>query len=98
MLLGGPFYELLAQGGEVECGRQRVGERDPVEYSPGVEILAQEHAPLPERKTNHPLGCHKTTHPDRVVFEKLVPMLVFGCAYERIADSEMKSAAEPTRQ
>jgi IS5 family transposase len=42
---------------------------------------------LPERKTNHPLGCHKRRIPDRVVFEKLVQILVFGCAYERIADS-----------
>jgi hypothetical protein len=41
---------------------------------------------LPERKTNHPLGCHKPRIPDRVVFEKLVQILVFGCAYERIAD------------
>ena len=41
---------------------------------------------LPERKTNHPLGCHRPRIPDRVVFEKLVQVLVFGCAYEKIAD------------
>ncbi len=41
---------------------------------------------LPERETNHPLGCHRQRIPDRVVFEKLVEILVFGCAYERIAD------------
>ena len=41
---------------------------------------------LPERKTDHPLGCHRRRVPDRVVFEKLVQVLVFGCAYERIAD------------
>jgi transposase len=41
---------------------------------------------LPERETNHPLGCHRQRIPDRVVFEKLVQILVFGCAYERIAD------------
>jgi transposase len=41
---------------------------------------------LPERKTNHPLGCHRQRIPDRVVFEKLVEVLVFGCAYWRIAD------------
>ncbi len=34
----------------------------------------------------HPLGCHRPRIPDRVVFEKLVQVLVFGCAYERIAD------------
>ena len=41
---------------------------------------------LPERHTNHPLGCHRPRIPDRVVFEKLVQVLVFGCAYEKIAD------------
>ena len=37
---------------------------------------------------DHPLGCHNPRIPDRVVFEKLVQVLVFGCAYERIADGE----------
>ena len=41
---------------------------------------------LPSRQTNHPLGCHRPRIPDRVVFEKLVQVLVFGCAYWRIAD------------
>ena len=41
---------------------------------------------LPERNVDHPLGCHRTRIPDKVVFEKLVQVLVFGCAYWRIAD------------
>jgi transposase len=41
---------------------------------------------LPERKTAHPLGCHRPRISDRLVFEKLVQVLVFSCAYERIAD------------
>jgi transposase len=41
---------------------------------------------LPSRKVDHPLGCHRHRVPDRVIFEKLVQVLVFGCAYERIAD------------
>ena len=41
---------------------------------------------LPQRETSHPLGCHRPRIPDRVVFEKLVQILVFGCAYEKIAD------------
>ena len=49
-------------------------------------IWEQFEALLPERSTNHPLGCHRPRVPDRVVFEKLVEVLVFGCAYERIAD------------
>lgn len=37
---------------------------------------------------DHPLGCHRSRIPDRVVFGKLVQILVFGCAYRRIADEE----------
>jgi hypothetical protein len=48
---------------------------------------------LPERKANRPLGCHKPRISDRVVFAKLVEVLVFGCAYERIAD---ESCSEST--
>jgi transposase len=49
-------------------------------------IWRQFEALLPERETGHPLGCHRRRIPDRIVFEKLVQILVFGCAYERIAD------------
>ena len=37
---------------------------------------------------DHPLGCHRPRISDRVVFDKLVQILVFGCAYWRIADEE----------
>jgi transposase len=43
---------------------------------------------LPEREVNHPLGCYRPRIPNRVVFEKLVQVLVFGCAYWRIADEK----------
>src|SRR5918998_567033 len=49
-------------------------------------IWQQFSALIPERQTSHPLGCHRPRIPDRVVFEKLVQVLVFGCAYERLAD------------
>jgi hypothetical protein len=51
-------------------------------------IWEQFAALLPERKTKHPLGCHRQRIPDRVVFEKLVQVLVFGCA---------SSGGSPTR-
>jgi transposase len=51
-------------------------------------IWEQFRALLPEHETDHPLGCHRPRIPERVVFEKLVQILVFGCAYERIADEE----------
>ncbi len=50
-------------------------------------IWQQFEALLPEHRTDHPLGCHRSRIPERVVFEKLVQVLVFWCAYERIADA-----------
>ena len=50
-------------------------------------IWQQFKALLPEHATDHPLGYHRSRIPERVVFEKLVQFLVFGCAYERIADA-----------
>ena len=56
-------------------------------------IFEQFRALLPEREVTHPLGCHRSRIPDRVVFEKLLQVLVFGCAYWRIAD---ESCSETT--
>ena len=56
-------------------------------------IFEQFCALLPEREVNHPLGCHRSRIPDRIVFEKLVQVLVFGCAYWLIAD---ESCSETT--
>jgi hypothetical protein len=39
-----------------------------------------------ERIDRHPLGCHPARIPDRVIFDKLVQVLVFGRVYERVAD------------
>lgn len=49
-------------------------------------IWDQCHALLPAIDDHHPLGCHRPRIPDRLVFDKLVQILVFGCAYHRIAD------------
>lgn len=52
-----------------------------------IESLWQQfEALLPEREVDHPLGCHRPRVPDRVVFGKLVEVLIFGCAYWRIAE------------
>jgi transposase len=48
----------------------------------GVQVSAL----LPTRQDTHPLGCHRPRVPDRVVFDKLIQVLVFGCGYRRIAD------------
>jgi transposase len=44
---------------------------------------------LPDRPVydpSHPLGCHRRQIADRIVFEKLLQILRFGCSYEAIAD------------
>jgi transposase len=50
-------------------------------------LRAQFLALLPERRVQHPLGCHRPRIPDAVVFDKLVQALVFGCGYERLGDA-----------
>ena len=45
---------------------------------------------LPDRPIydpGHPLGCHRPRISDRIVFDKLIQVLRFGCSYESIADS-----------
>ena len=44
---------------------------------------------LPTRSVfdpSHPLGCHRRRIPDRIVFDKLIQVLRFGCSYQAIAD------------
>lgn len=46
---------------------------------------------LPVREVAHPLGCHRHRIPDRLIFDKLIQVLVFGCAYHRIADDTVSA-------
>ncbi len=55
-------------------------------------VWEQFRALLPERKVDHPLGCHRPRIPDCVVLQKLVEVLVFGCAYWRIADGSCSAS------
>ena len=44
---------------------------------------------LPDRPRyapSHPLGCHRPRVSDRIVFDKLIQVLRFGCSYQSIAD------------
>ena len=53
-----------------------------------IEPLWEQFAALiPEHVETHPLGCHNPRISDRIIFEKLIQVLVLGSAYERIADS-----------
>jgi transposase len=42
---------------------------------------------LPPRHDPHPLGCQRLRIPDRIIFDKLIQVLVFGCGYRRIEDA-----------
>ena len=45
---------------------------------------------LPQREPfvpTHPWGCHRRRIADRIVFDKLVQVLRFGCSYQGIADT-----------
>ncbi|REK90924.1 IS5 family transposase [Streptomyces inhibens] len=45
---------------------------------------------LPERSpyaVTHPLGCHRPRISDRIVFDKMLQLLRFGCSYQAIADT-----------
>jgi transposase len=50
-------------------------------------LWVQVAALLPARQVHHPLGCHRPRIPDRIVFDKLIQILVFGCGYRHIADT-----------
>jgi transposase len=50
-------------------------------------IWAQFEHLIPVVVDTHPLGCHRRRIADRIVFDKLVQVLVLGCSYAKIADS-----------
>ena len=53
-----------------------------------IEPVWQQFAALlSSRRVSHLLDCHRPRIADRVVFDKLVQVLFFGCAYHRIADT-----------
>ena len=55
-------------------------------------LWAQFEALIPARAVTHPLGCHRPRVPDRVVFDKLVQLLVFGVSYVKIADDRCSAS------
>ena len=46
----------------------------------------------PEVVDAHPLGCDRPRVDNRIVFDKVIQILVPGCAYEKIADSTCSAA------
>lgn len=50
-------------------------------------LWSQFQALIPPVVDEHPLGCHRPRIPDRVVFDKLIQVLVLGASYEKISDT-----------
>jgi len=50
-------------------------------------IWYQFEAFIPPVMDEYPLGCHRPRVSDRIIFDKLIQVLVLGAAYEKIADS-----------
>lgn len=50
-------------------------------------IWSQFQGLIPVGHDTHPLKCHRPRVADRIVFDKLVQVLVLGAAYEKIADT-----------
>src|SRR5215213_1919098 len=79
-------HEMFHHPGVVEASQRRNMLMPAISPYIIEPIWQQLSALLPRTQADHPLGCHRPRIPDRVVFEKLVQVLVFGCAYERISD------------
>ncbi|AUA08127.1 hypothetical protein CFP59_00212 [Streptomyces malaysiensis subsp. malaysiensis] len=52
----------------------------------------------PEFHPDHPLGCHRRRISDRVIFDKLLQLLRFGCSYEAIADTTCSATTIRSRR
>lgn len=46
----------------------------------------------------HPWGCHRRRIADRIVFDKLIQVLRFGCSYEAIADTTCSASTIRARR
>lgn len=61
-------------------------------------LWEQFQALIPPVVDDHPLGCHRPQIPDRIVFDKLVQVLVLGAAYLKIADGTCSATTIRTRR
>jgi transposase len=52
----------------------------------------------PEFHPDHPLGCHRRRISDRIIFDKLLQLLRFGCSYEAIADTTCSATTIRSRR
>ncbi|MFD4863094.1 IS5 family transposase [Streptomyces atratus] len=47
---------------------------------------------------DHPLGCHRRRISDRIIFDKMLQLLRFGCSYEAIADTTCSATTIRSRR
>ncbi|MET8209857.1 IS5 family transposase [Streptomyces sp. NPDC005373] len=52
----------------------------------------------PEYHQDHPLGCHRRRISDRIIFDKMLQLLRFGCSYEAIADTTCSATTIRSRR
>ncbi len=52
----------------------------------------------PEYHPDHPLGCHRRRISDRIIFDKMLQLLRFGCSYEAIADTTCSATTIRSRR
>jgi hypothetical protein len=52
----------------------------------------------PDYHPDHPLGCHRRRINDRIVFDKMLPLLRFGCSYQAIADTTCSATTIRSRR
>ena len=63
-----------------------------------IEPLWDQFAALiPPHVDTHPLGCHRPRIADRVVFDKLLQVLVLGASYDKASDSTCSATTIRTR-
>ena len=53
---------------------------------------------IPPVIDTHPLGCHRPRISDRIIFDKLIAVLVLGASYAKIADSACSATTLRTRR
>lgn len=53
---------------------------------------------IPDHVETHPLRCHRPRIPDRVIFDKLIQVVVLGISYNKIADSSCSATTLRSRR
>ena len=53
---------------------------------------------IPPVTDTHPLRCHRPRIPDRIIFDKLIQVLVLGASYAKIADTTCSATTMRTRR